>query len=106
SQSVKILSCIMDRQSILSDEGIVMVVNSKGEVLSGSTKLLMENINNINDLTDISDEKKQEMLLSIADLKASNISITVNDSSYYAVIEPVNIRDWSIIVVDSDIGLN
>ena len=106
SQSVKILSCIMDRQSILSDEGIVMVVNSKGEVLSGSTKPLMENINNINDLTDISDEKKQEMLLSIADLKASNISITVNDSSYYAVIEPVNIRDWSIIVVDSDIGLN
>ena len=106
SQSVKILSHIMDRQSIISDEGIVMVVNSKGEILSGSTKLLIEDIDNINDLTDISDEKKQEMLSSIADLKASNISITVNDSSYYAVIEPVNIRDWSIIVIDSDIGLN
>ncbi len=106
SQSINIFTPIVDTKGILSDNGIVMLVDKNGKLLTGSTNFSSKNIENINDLKLIDDKTKDKIILSASNLKQSNITLKINKSLCYAIVEPVGISDWSLVVIDNATGVN
>lgn len=106
SQSIDIFTPIVDTKGILSDNGIVMLVDKNGKLLTGSTNFSSKNIENINDLKSIDDKTKDKIILSASNLKQSNITLKINKSLCYAIVQPVGISDWSLVVIDNATGVN
>ena len=106
SQSIDTFGKTLDNQGILSDNGIVMLVDKNGEVLTSSTNLLNKNIEDVKDLKSIDDKTKDKIISSISNLKSSNIPLKINGSLCYAIVEPVGIKDWSLVIIDSATGIN
>ena len=106
SQSIDTFGKTLDNQGILSDNGIVMLVDKNGEVLTSSTNLLNKNIEDVKDLKSIDDKTKDKIISSISNLKSSNIPLKINGSLCYAIVEPVDIKGWSLVIIDSATGIN
>lgn len=91
----------------ISDEGIIALVNSSGTILAGTEKTKAENIKYIYGFKSLANDTKNELVNSLEyDSNSILFFNDVNGREFYAISEPIGIRDWSIVIVDSTRGVS
>lgn len=106
TEDVKKISDVLNNGSILSENGIVALVNSSGKILVGSENVMDLGIRHVRDLKNMTIEAKDKLMSYIANKQRGFVSFGMNGYDWFAKSEPMGFRDWSIVVADSAIGAN
>lgn len=97
---------LLNAGSFASQRSTVAIIDKNGNIIFASSRVTTSGLKYFPDWEAIDNNAKQEIMSAFFNYKPAVIEFDVYNYECYAIIEPVNIRDWSIIVIDTKNGIS
>lgn len=104
TKSLSTFAEVLNSGSALGDNGVVALVDSAGNVITGSQRVTDTGLASVYNWESIDGAEKKELVAALQNLKKATLSLTIYDYDCYALVEPAQIRDWSLVLIHTQTG--
>ena len=104
TKSLSTFAEVLNSGSALGNNGVVALVDSTGNVITGSQRVTDTGLASVYNWESIDGAEKKELVTALQELKKTTLSLTIYEYDCYALVEPVQIRDWSIVLIHTQTG--
>lgn len=103
---IESLSETMNISGYLSKNGFAGIINNSGDIIFSSITFDNEYVSNIKNWKELDNQTEESILNSIKSASSDRINFKSGTTNYYALIEPVGINNWCVVLIDTVNGIN